>query len=141
MLAGWIYRHDSFYVDRETGQLLPKFLVALAHTPGGDVVARLLTSRANGRPEKPPCYHGDPYPGFYLGVLGGALTTKSWVDLRHLSDFDNADALILMRKRVITEIAAVPVNALPVLLECVAGANDTTRLQERAIRDELAGLR
>ena len=141
MRVGSIYRHEAFYVDRETGQLQPKFLVALAQTPGGDIVARLLTSKAHGRPEKPPCYHGDPYPGYYLGVLGGRLTTKSWVDLRQLPDLDAADALVLMRTSLMTEVAAVPVNALPALLECVAGANDTTRLQERSIRDELAALR
>ncbi len=141
MRPGWIYRHETFYVDRETGQLQPKFLVALTKTPGGDIVARLLTSRAHGRPEHPPCYHGDPYPGFYLGVLGGPLTTKSWVDLRLLDDLDGRDASDLIKKGVMPEVMQVPVTALPALLECVAGANDTTRLQERSIRDELARLR
>ena len=38
------------------------------------------------------------------------------------------------------EAIALPVDVLRPLLECVAGADDTTRLQERAIRDELARL-
>jgi hypothetical protein len=71
MQSGEIYRHDAFYRDMESGQTQRKYLVILAHTDGGDIVARLLTSRAHGRPENPPCFHGLPYPGFYLGVMAG----------------------------------------------------------------------
>jgi hypothetical protein len=60
---------------------------------GSDVfVVRVLTSRPHGRPVEPPCYHGDPYPGFYLGILGGPLQRGSWVDLRALDDVDANDA-------------------------------------------------
>lgn len=89
METGQIYRYDDFYFSAETGHCELKYFVVLAFTPAGDTVARLLTSRAHGRPEQPPCYHGDPYPGFYLGVLGSPLGTKSWVDLRGLEDFDS----------------------------------------------------
>jgi len=55
---GDIYRHEAFYTDLSTGKLEPKYLLILAVPRGDDIVARLLTSRAHGRPETPPCFHG-----------------------------------------------------------------------------------
>ncbi len=136
---GWIYRHSAFYLERATGLLKPKFLAILAHTPGDDVVARLLTSRAHGRPERPTCFQGDPYPGYFLGILGGPLSTKSWLDLRPLADLDPYAVASHAKKGLLTEVLVLPDDVLRPMLECVAGANDTTRLQERAIHDELAG--
>jgi len=46
MQPGQIYRHEDFYFSAETGRYVPKYFAVLALTPGGDVVARLLTSRA-----------------------------------------------------------------------------------------------
>lgn len=67
--VGRIYRDAHFYVDPETGQLKPKYFLVLAAPSDGDIVIRLLTSRYSGlRPETPPCSHGDPYPGFFLGI-------------------------------------------------------------------------
>ncbi len=91
MRAGEIHLHRRFYVDPDTGEYRGKYLLTLTTLPGGDLVARLLTSRAHGRPTEPPCYHGDPYPGFYLGILGGPLQQESWLDLRALNDFDASD--------------------------------------------------
>ena len=59
-LPGEIYRHDRFYRN-EQGEWEAKYLVVLAFTAGRDVICRTLTSRRNGRPEAPPCYHGSPY--------------------------------------------------------------------------------
>jgi hypothetical protein len=89
--TGEIHHHRRFYVDPDTGEYRGKYLLTLTMLPGGDLVARLLTSRAHGRPTEPPCYHGDPYPGFYLGILGGPLHQESWLDLRALNDFDASD--------------------------------------------------
>lgn len=55
---------------------------------GEDWVARLLTSRGNMRKETPPCSLENPYPGFFLGVIGDPLSLKTWVDLRWLADVD-----------------------------------------------------
>lgn len=67
---GTVLHHSRFYLDKATGEYKPKFLVLLAPMRGGDWVVRLLTSQhADVRPEHPPCHHGDPYPGFHLGVL------------------------------------------------------------------------
>lgn len=142
MKVGEIYRHSSFYADSQTGQLKTKFLLILALPNGGDVVARLLTSRyASHRLEQPPCYHGDPYPGFYLGVPGGALSVKTWVDLRKLDDLDIDAVNGFLRKGVMTLVSTLSKEQLRPVMECAASANDTTRQQERSIRDALASLR
>lgn len=141
MRPGDIYLYEDFYLSRQTGELKPKYLVILSFTPARDVVARLLTSRAHGRPESPPCYHGHPYPAFYLGVIGGRLMAKSWVDLRALDDLDEACFARQRSLGRVRQVGELPVSVLTELLECVAGADDTTRLQERCIRNLIAGLR
>jgi hypothetical protein len=74
-------------------------------------------------------------------VLGEPLSAKSWVDLRYLDDFDGYEfrrRLASKRVRMITSLGrAVAIQ----LLDCAAGAEDTTRIQARAIRDALAMLR
>jgi hypothetical protein len=134
---GELYRHEAFYRSAETGRLEPKYLVILATLPSGDLVARLLTSRAHGRPEQPPCFHGRPYPSFFLG----ALSSNSWVDLRHLDDFDEFEFRRRLKSERIVSTASLDKKMLVQLLDCAAAADDTTRLQERAIRDALAKLR
>lgn len=142
MNPGEIYRHEAFYADAISGQLLPKYLVILAVPAGGDITARLLTSRySDVRPKDPPCYHGDPYPGFYLGRLGGPLQQESWIDLRPLPDLDIDFFQRDRRRGLISLITTLPSPALHAALECAAGADDTTRQQERTIRDTLAALR
>jgi hypothetical protein len=140
MNVGDIYRHDRFYPDPATGELLPKYLVILTRLASGDLVARLLTSRPHRRPESPPCFHGTPYPGYFLGVLGGPLAAKSWVDLRRFRDLDEVDFRRELRAGVLSLAGSVPVTDLRPLLECAAAAEDTTRLQEWAIRDQLQQL-
>jgi len=139
---GTILHHPHFYADPETGELKPKFLFVLATTGSGDVVWRLLTSRQYGRPESPPCCHGDPYPGFYLGVIetSARLGKKSWIDLRFLDDGDGIEVVRLLDKGKLTKAIAICGTSLRAALECAAAADDTTRAQERTIRDQLAGL-
>lgn len=141
MTPGEIYRHDRFYVDLETGELLRKYFVVLAILPSADFVVRLLTSKAHGRPENPRCFHGHPYPGYFLNVPGGELGAKTWVDLRHLNDVDSGDVQLLIKRGVISRSMKILPADLSALLECVAAAEDTTRRQEQAIRDLLATMR
>ena len=141
MQSGALYRHEAFYRSNETGQPEAKYLVVLAILPSGDFVARLLTSRQHARPEKPVCFHGRPYASYYVGVLGAPLSLKSWVDLRYLDDFDEIEFRRRLNTRRITPVMHLPRAMLAELLACAAGAEDTTQLQERAIRDALAELR
>ena len=141
MRPGAIYCHDRFYRNSETGDLERKYLVFLTQTASGDWVSRLLTSQARARPEKPPCCHGNPYPGYFLGVPGSPLTLKTWVDLRALADIDPVKVGDLERSGVMAQVLQLPDDVLLAVLECVAGADDTTVQQERALRDQLALLR
>lgn len=141
MRSGEIYKHEAFYRDAESGQRLPKYLVILGRTAAKDIVARLLTSRTHGRPENPRCFHGVPYPSFYLGVLGDPLSAKSWVDLRALNDIDAVEFERRRTKGVITHVTSLAPQINIDLLDCAARADDTTRLQEKAILDELTLLR
>jgi hypothetical protein len=141
MQPGGIYRHEDFYRSAETGNREPKYLVLLATLPSGDLVARLLTSRPHGRPETPPCHHGHPYPSFYLGVIGGPLSAKSWVDLRYLDDFDEFEFKRRLKSGRITPVTSLAKETLSDLLDCASAAEDTTRMQEQVMRDALAELR
>jgi len=66
---------------------------------------------------------------------------KTWVDLRGLDDVDLLEIPRLIALGVMTWVAALPAQKLLPLLGCAAQADDTTRQQERALRDQLAGLR
>jgi hypothetical protein len=138
---GEVYRHEAFYLNAATGELEAKYFLFLAALPEGDLVARLLTSRQHGRPENPACFHGYPYSSFYLGVLGGSLAAKSWLDLRHLEDFDGLEFQRRLKTRRISLVMVIPKAMLVGALTCAAGADDTSRSQERAIRDQLSRLR
>lgn len=139
--VGWIYRDAHFYVDPENGQLKPKYFLVLAAPSDGDFVISLLTSRYSGlRPETPPCSHGDPYPGFFLGIPGKPLGQKTWLDLRHTPDLDPWDFDRYAVKSRISEVMVLSVQHFRACLTCAAGADDTTRQQEKLIRDVLAGL-
>ncbi len=139
VVPGDICRHERFYRDVQ-GNWQRKYLLVLAGTPAGDVIYRLLTSRAHGRPTAPPCFHGLPYPGFYLGVLGGPLTADSWLDLHHADDYDGVDFAADLAGGPMRRIGRLPTPTPCLALDCVAAADDTTRQQEGCIRDARAGL-
>lgn len=140
-LVGQIYRHAGFYVDLQTGALKAKYFLVLAAPPGCDVVVRLLTSRYPGyRSELPPCCHDDPYPGFYLGIPGYELSKKTWLDLRGADDLDPWDFDRDRSEGHIRAVQTLPVELFKAALACAANADDTTKHQERLIRDTLAGL-
>lgn len=138
--SGSIFLHPQFYLDRSTGELKPKFLIVLAPQAGNDVVFRLLTSQQTGRSENPPCHHGNPYPGFFLGVLGPPLGKKSWIDLRPGDDYEEDAFLRDQAAGLLTPILELDGDQLRAAMECAAAADDTTVAQERAIRDALARL-
>jgi hypothetical protein len=137
VVSGQIYCHDRYYFD---GGWRRKYFLVLAASPSGDVVHRLLTSRAHSRPRNPPCFHGDPYPGFYLGYLGGELTSESWLDLRGLDDYDGLDFANHRTKGSLILVQMLDKSLLCSALDCAAGADDTTRQQEQSIRDQRAIL-
>lgn len=141
MKPGEIYGHDRFYRDAADGQFKRKFILILVVAKDRDVVARLLTSRAHGRPESPPCFHGDPYPSYFLGVLGEPLSAISWVDLRGFDDLDADEFGVALKKGSADLVTSIQGSVLAQVLDCTARAQDTTRRQETLIRDALANLK
>jgi hypothetical protein len=138
---GDIYRHEKFYLNRETGEFQAKFFLVLALTPSDDIIARLLTSRAHGRREHPPCFHGDPYPSYYLGELGAPLTKKSWLDLRKFDELDRSVIDRNFKKKLVTHVINISGQTLFDMMECAANAEDTTAFQCRHILDTLSRMR
>ena len=136
-VPGQIYRHTRYYRDDSGWQT--KYLLILAVTPDY-LVYRLLTSRAHGRPEQPLCYHGDPYPGYFLNIIGGALGAKSWLDLRQQDDYDRQTFAAHLDEGFLTLEIALPKAQLCGALDCAANAEDTTRQQTRQMRDQRARL-
>ena len=134
---GQIFRHTRYYHD-VTGWHTKYLLVLAADTD--NVVYRLLTSRAHARPETPPCYHGDPYPGFYLGLLGGSLSAKSWLDLRRQDDYDYRQFAADLAGGLLSPETSLPHQQLCAALDCTANADDTSRQQTRQMRDQRARM-
>ncbi|MGA9827461.1 MAG: hypothetical protein WBQ57_03855 [Rhodanobacteraceae bacterium] len=139
MLPGEIYRDARFYVA-VTGEPKAKYLLVLATPKNDDIVARLLTSLPRGRPETPPCYHGAPYGGYFLGIPGAPLTQETWVDLRYLDDLDPDDFRKRETKGILSRVARLPVDLLREILRCVAEDDDTTRQEDRHLRDAIDAL-
>lgn len=140
MRPGDIHRDSAFYIA-PTGELKAKYLLVLAALDGRDVVVRLLTSRPHGRPEAPPCFHGAPYAGYFLGIPGGELNRRTWVDLRPLDDLDPIACRGRHEKGLMTRVMTLDAATTANVIECVAGADDTTRAQEAMLRDTLSRLR
>ncbi len=140
-VVGAVLRHSAFYVNPETGAFEPKYFMVLAAPPGDDLVIRLLTSRYAGlRPRDPPCSHGDPYPGFYLGTPGGGLSLPTWLDLRPSDDMDRWDFARDASRGLIQPTLQLDSALLRAAMACAAGAPDATIRQEKLIRDALSVL-
>jgi hypothetical protein len=135
IVVGQIYCQADFYRDNN-GQPMAKYLLVLAASLGGDVIFRLLTSRAHGRPSKPACYHGLPYASFYLGILGGELGKESWLDLRATPDYEGGIFAKNLQTGALRYVTVLDAASLPPILECTAAADDTTRQQEQALRHQ-----
>lgn len=101
---------------------------------------RLLTSKQYGRPENPPCSHAYPYPSFYLGVLGGRLGKKSWVDLQFTENLDAFKFREARKSGMMTFETQLKGPLLRDAMDCIARADDTTKNQDQATRDTLASL-
>lgn len=132
--CGWIWRWDRFYPDARTGELLPKYLLVLAHSRGGDIVVRLLTSRAALRGDQ-QCSHDDTRPGYYLGVIDPTvgLGKETWLDLREFDDVEPANWDKNVAAGALAQVAQLPNEVMCSLLLCAIGAQDTQRQQQEAM--------
>jgi hypothetical protein len=136
---GQIYRHPSFYRD-ESGRWQPKYLLVLGQSIAGDIVFRTLTSKSHARPENPRCYHGNPRPGYFLGVLGGRLSANSWVDLGPDNDYDSVQFQEMMELGQLELEKTLEKAVICDVLLCAVNAPDTTGYQSEAIWSSRSAL-
>lgn len=142
--VGEVWRHACFYQNAESGEFLPKYMVVLAIRNDGDVIFRLLTSQSGQRQAHPSCYHGAPYPYYYLGIItpnGPHLNRETWLDLREQEeDFDARDFEKLVANGTLTLVHQFSHEVVCPLLACAAHAPDTTARQARLITNVRAAI-
>ncbi len=63
---------------------------------------------------------------------------ESWLDLRALNDFDASDVNKAEKRGDLSLVKMLDSGLFRQAMICAASANDTTRLQERALRDLIA---
>lgn len=134
-VVGEIWLDNDFFGDGTKR----KFLLVLA-VVSGDVTFRVLTSQPKGRGETPRCFHGDPFAGFFLGILGAPLSKPSWLDL---DDTDDMDELLFKKQVASGKLAQVTRLDRPLLcqaLRCAANASDTSVRQRNRILAEVTSL-
>jgi hypothetical protein len=103
VIPGQIYRHDYFYRD-SVGQWQVKYLLVLTGTPDGDVIFRLLTSRAHGRKAEyirakgfEPIQHEQMVISYTR--KHGRITRSEAADLCHLGPYQATRLLVGMSKK------------------------------------------
>lgn len=136
--VGQVWLYHNYYPEPDNNQnFLPKFIVILGIHADGDVVCRVLTSKSTGRNEAPSCFHGNPYPGFYIGIPEpkGHLCKPTWLDLREHDDYDQGVFLDLVNRGELTFHINLDDNSLPQILDCAANADDTTKRQANCIKN------
>lgn len=135
-LPGQIWRDDCYYLDRSSGECMPKYILILATDRSGDLVTAAFTSKSHGLPEDPACFHGPPRAGYFVGAPGSVLARPTWVDFSSLQD---VDALDFDRWRSQGRVGLIPRALASALLcgvlRCLLGHQDTTRRQARLMAD------
>lgn len=131
--------HFPDYVFPDGGQR-NKFVLLMGKTRADDWILARTTKQPHGRSHNPPCYLGDPYPGFYIDTAGGLLPQPTWLMLNRFDDYDSRDFDTKVAAGDVTVVGELPLNTFCQILECAARAQDATAAQERAMRDLRARL-
>jgi hypothetical protein len=131
--ANTLWRDERYYLNRETGEYMPKFVLILATSPDGDdAFSAVLTSKSNGLREEPACDPGPPRAGYYLGVPGGNLTLPTWVDF---SNIQTQDSLAFKKRIQEGRIAPAPLvlgaGLFCGVLRCLSRSEDITQRQHK----------
>ena len=140
--AGQIWRDDCYYLNRETGECMRKYVLILAVEANcSDAVTAAFTSKSHGLTETPPCSLGPPRSGHYVGVPGGVLSMPTWVDFSSIDTLDAYDLGIHVssgRKSLVDQ--TLPAEILCAVLRCVLQSDDITGRQARWIGDAIEAL-
>ena len=137
-IAGTLFRYPNYVFP--DGAQRDKYILLMGQIPGGDWIVARTTSRAHGRPQEPRCHHGNPYPSFFLGKADGILPLDTWLVLDRLDDHDSLEFQVRVINGLVIEVGPIPSALFCDALACAAGADDTSRAQERAMKDLRAKL-
>lgn len=140
-LPAQVWRDDCYYLDLETGECQPKYVLVLVVGDDGDLVTSVFTSKAHGLTEDPACCHGPPRSGYFVGAPGGVLTRPTWVEFSSVQDVDARDFRLWQAQgRVNLLPRLLPPELFCGVLRCLLGSDDVTGRQARAIGDLAATL-
>lgn len=135
---GQVYYHTKYC--KKDGRDHPKYMLIMA-LDHHEILYRVLTTSSTGRVETPACCHDDPYPSFYVGVIGPPLTKRSWIDLQQTMDADRQDFENAVSASTINFVLDIDTKLLLDIIDCTANAQDTSRRQSSRLADQAAELR
>lgn len=141
LTPGQIWLDHQYYLDAHD-QYKRKFILILANGPGsGDLIAVALTSKSHGLRENPPCDHGPPRSGFFIGILGGPMQLNTWADF---SNFEDVDDQLVDRRLASGRYASTP-TVLPkanfvALLRCAMQCDDLTKRQRQWLQNSVGAI-
>lgn len=139
--VGQIWQDDCYYLDSETGECKRKYVLTIAVESSGDTLTAVFTSRPNGLPEDPACFHGPPRAGYFVGVLGQPLVKPSWIDFSSVETLDEIDLKIHLRDGRKKPIPLrIETELLCLVLRCLLQSEDLTKRQIKLLGDLLAEL-
>lgn len=134
-----LWRDEQYYLNKETGELMPKYVLILAVSDDGDdALSAVLTSKPNGLREEPACDLGPPRAGFFLGVPGGVLGQPTWVDF---SSAEDQEAWTFQKRiksgRVNSTNVTLDMRLYCNVLRCLRQSEDLAKKQHRWLADTL----
>lgn len=137
-LLGSIFFDPGFrFPDGQRGR---KLFIELGRSPAADYITARTTSNPTHKSWKYGCHNDEPEPSFFIPASLKVFPEDTWVCLDYLADLDAKEFEAKVAAGDIRKMGVMPTNILKDLIECAAGAEDTTQMQARVLRDVLAEL-
>lgn len=134
--TGEIWAHNCFYRDADNECKRKYILILYSHE--SKIIFRVLTSQQNVRNHNLGCHH-DENPSFYIDTLDGVLDKSTWVVLtksNHNTVYDEYDFQSFVGSNHVYKYKdQINKELLEQIIECCIGADDTTKGEERCLRD------
>ena len=133
---GQIWQDDCYYLDRQSGECMRKYLLVLAVTQDVDTLGVVFTSRPNGLTVDPACSLGPPRAGYFIGTPGGVFHKPTWVDFASLELLDSYDLELHIRqgrKKLLAQ--KLESSLLCGVVRCLLQSEDITLRQSRWLSD------
>jgi len=140
--TGQIWLDSRYYLNEETGEYMPKYLLILAdRLDCADVISAVFTSKPNGLREHPACDHGPPRAGYFVGTPGAPLSLPTWVDFSSVRTHDELDVDSHVKGGRYKVVGQTLGNGVFCgLLRCICQSDDLTNRQRSWIQDIIAKL-